>query len=105
MTSNPDEGMRWLARSLGWEQSLVRLRHSVLADAAAAATPELPAMADEPVVELEPAGGPERTEPVGESASRAHARRQSDVHLVPRPRGPGVVVGREGARAGVRRSA
>ena len=63
MTSNPDEGMRWLARSLGWERSMVRLRHAALADAATADVSELTSAADEPFVALRPGAG--RTDPAG----------------------------------------
>ena len=80
MTTNKDEGMRWLARSVGWERSLERLRHEALVDAASAGAPELPAPAEEPVVSLEPTIGAGRTEPAGESAARTHARRRSAAH-------------------------
>jgi hypothetical protein len=88
MTSNQDEGTRWLARSIGWERSLERLRHSALADAATVGTPEPPALAgtpppppaEEPVVSLEPANGSAGAEPVGGSAVRTHGRRRSVAH-------------------------
>jgi len=52
MTSNQDEGTRWLARALGWERSLERLRDTALADAATVGRPEPRAPAEEPVVSL-----------------------------------------------------
>jgi hypothetical protein len=76
MTSNQDEGMRWLARSVGWERSLERLRHEALVEAASAGAPELPAPAEEPVVSLEPVSASDR----GEPAVRAHGGRRSAVH-------------------------
>jgi hypothetical protein len=85
MTSNQDEATRWLARSLGWERSLERLRHAALADAATAGVPEpveesVEEPVEEPVVSLEPAMEPDRGEPVGGSGARSHGRRRSEAH-------------------------
>jgi hypothetical protein len=79
MTSNQDEAMRWLRRSLGWERSLEGLRHAALADAATAGVPGPPPV-EPPVVRLEPAVEPDRGEPVGGSGARSHGRRRSEAH-------------------------
>ena len=105
MTSNQDEGMRWLSRSLGWEQSLDRIRHTALADAATAGTSVPPDAADEPDVTLEPAAASDLGDPAGDPVARSHGRRRSEVQRSPRPRGAGVVVGNDGTPAGARRSA